>query len=270
MLLRRRNVVLGFFCWLGTPDPKSALFDIYPFIVPWFAAIAGLSVASLCGLWRRKSWAPNVGTIALVMGGLSILLPISIVGVWALQDRRFKSSLRRSEVNAGANDLEFPERSPHLRRYGPFYVAFAIILIPVLCITTYEVINEPWIDNQGLADEAVQRIPEFSQFLHLYPDARVSAERNRFFDVPSRDGVNVYISTRIRKKYRVTAITRVFPKATGDEILRWEAPVFEYRRETQIRVNEWSIDEFENFGPAEWQQVFEADGDYSVIGYRFD
>ena len=93
--------VFGAYSWYGSrgDEIKSALHSLLPILVAiQILALSSIGM-SIYGLLNKRIWSINLSITCLAICGLSVLLPISAFGIWALIDSRVKQYFRHE--NAG-------------------------------------------------------------------------------------------------------------------------------------------------------------------------
>lgn len=72
---------------------KSALHPLLPILVAIQLLIFTAVGISIYGLANKRKWSINWGIVCLALSGLSVLLPVAVIGIWALIDSRVKQYL---------------------------------------------------------------------------------------------------------------------------------------------------------------------------------
>ena len=99
--------VAGLFCgavtvfagisWYGdrNDELQSALQPFMPIILAIHLFVGVAIVVSLYGLAKRRTWSISTSIICLAISGMSVLLPICGVGIWALMDHKIKHYFKK-------------------------------------------------------------------------------------------------------------------------------------------------------------------------------
>ena len=101
-------VVAGLFCsvvaviavisWYGgrSDEVQSTLQPLMPIIIAIHFFVGIGTAVSLYGLARRRTWSLKAGIACLAIAGMSVLLAVSGVGIWALADRKLKHYFKQT------------------------------------------------------------------------------------------------------------------------------------------------------------------------------
>ena len=91
--------VIAAISWHGgrNDEIQSTLQPMMPIIFAVHFLVGIATVASLYGLARKRTWSLKVGIACLAIAGMSILLPVSGFGIWALADRKLKHYFKQTK-----------------------------------------------------------------------------------------------------------------------------------------------------------------------------
>ena len=92
--------VIAAISWYGArnDEVQTTLQPLMPIIVAIHLLLGVAIAVSLYGLVRKKTWSLTGGIVCLGIAGLSVLLPLAGVGIWALTDRKIKHYFKQDNV----------------------------------------------------------------------------------------------------------------------------------------------------------------------------